>query len=161
VSTTVARVAEVTDAQQLQPIRLYAAELVLVASVSPGEERVTDILNRGGDLRVLPAGASAEDPVNWLSVTIDDVGIVVPPDHVSPPHKRVVREKHVIRLRVVGWDVVGTAHLKAGAEQDAFLISTQPFLPLTNATITSLDHPFPQVFDVVIVNLRHAEVVTD
>ena len=160
-STTVAPTAEATDAQDLQPIRLYAEELILVASVSPGDERVTDILNRGGDLRILPAGAAASDPDSWLSVTIDDVGIVVPPDHVSPPHKRVVREKHVIRLRVVGWDVVGTAHLKAGAEQDAFLISTQPFLPLTNATITSPDHPFPEVYDVVIVNLRHAEVVIE
>jgi hypothetical protein len=157
----VAPTAEATDAQDLQPIRLYAEELILVASVSPGDERVTDILNRGGDLRILPAGAAASDEDSWLSVTIDDVGIVVPPDHVSPPHKRVVREKHVIRLRVVGWDVVGTAHLKAGAEQDAFLISTQPFLPLTNATITSPDHPFPEVYDVVIVNLRHAEVVIE
>jgi hypothetical protein len=161
VRTLVAPVGEATDAQDLQPIRLYTADLVLVASVSPGDERVTDILNRGGDLRVLPAGAAPWDPENWMWVTIDEMGIVVPPKHVSPPHKRVERDRHTIRLRVVGWDCVGTAHLKPGAEQDAVLLSTQPFLPLTDATITSPEHPFPEVYDVVIVNLKHAEVVLD
>ena len=159
--TLVAPDEEATDAQDLQPIRLYTADMVLVASVSPGEERVTDILNRGGDLRVLPAGAPAWDPLSWVMVTIDEMAVVVPPRHVSPPHKRLERERHAVHLRALGWDIVGTAHLKPGAEQDAFLLSTQPFLPLTDATLTNADHPWPESYDVVIVNLRLAEVVLD
>jgi hypothetical protein len=161
VRTLVAPVDEATVAQDLQPIRLYMADMVLVASVSPGDERVTDILNRGGDLRVLPAGAPAWDPTAWMLVPIDEMGMIVPPRHVSAPHKRVERDRHQVHLKAVGWDVVGTAHLKPGAEQDAILLSTQPFLPLTDATLTSPDHPWPETYDVAIVNLRFAEFVPD
>jgi hypothetical protein len=57
--------------------------------------------------------------------------------------------------------VTGTAHLKPGAEQDAVLLSVHPFLPLTDATIFSSEHPWAETYEVVIVNLRHAEFVQD
>jgi hypothetical protein len=57
--------------------------------------------------------------------------------------------------------VTGTAHLKPGAEQDAVLLSIQPFLPLTDVTMASTEHPWPETYGVVIVNLRHAEFVQD
>ncbi|HJT63240.1 MAG TPA: hypothetical protein VJ839_00525 [Candidatus Limnocylindria bacterium] len=159
--TSMAPVADAADAQDLQPIRLYLAEMVLVASVSPGEERMTDILNHGGELRVLPAGAQAWDPDNWVNVQIDEAQLIVPPRHVSPSHKRQQRYRHPVRLRVGDWDVQGTAHLKPGAEQDAVLLSVQPFLPLTDVTMASTEHPWPETYEVVIVNLRHAEFVVD
>ena len=148
------------DAQDLQPIRLYLAEMVLAASVGPGDERMTDILNRGGVLAVLPYGAEGFQAGDWMSVQIDDLEMVVPPRHLSPPEKRIERDRHEVRMRIGGWQVTGTAHLKPGAEQDALLLSTHPFLPLTDVTMWSPDG-IPETQEVVIVNLRHAEFVVD
>jgi hypothetical protein len=150
---------DAADARDLQPIRIYLAEMVLVASVSPGDERMTDILNHGGELRVLPAGAAPWDPESWLYLQVDEAQLIVPPRHVSPPHKRQQRDRHVVHLKVGDWDVTGTAHLKPGAEQDAVLLSVHPFLPLTDVTMVSTEHPWPETYEVVIVNLRHAEFV--
>jgi hypothetical protein len=151
----------VPDAQDLRPIRLYLAEMVLVASVGPGDERMTDILNNGGELSVLPAGAEGWQAQDWMSVPIDDLEMVVPPRHVSDPEKRVERDRHYVRLRIGEWQVEGIAHLKPGSEQDALLLSTHPFLPLTDVTVWSPDNPRPETHEVVIVNLRHSEFVVD
>jgi hypothetical protein len=159
--TSTAPVADASDARDLQPIRLYLVEMVLVGSVSPGDERMTDILNHGGELRVLPSGAEAWQPDSWVSVPIDEIEIVVPPRHVSPAHKRIERDRHPVRLHVGEWDVAGTAHFKPGSEQDAVLLSIQPFLPLTDVSMNSAEHPWPETYDVVIVNLRYAEFVPD
>lgn len=159
--TSVAPAKGAADAQDLQPIRLYLAEMVLVASVSPGEERMTDILNHGGELRVLPAGAEPWEPDSWMIVPIDELELVVPPRHVSPPHKKIERDRHEVHLRVGDWDLTGTATIKPGAEQDAVMLSIQPFLPLTGVSMASTDHPWPETYDVVIVNLKHAEFIRD
>ena len=55
--------------------------------------------------------------------------------------------------------LTGTATFKPGSEQDAVLLSIQPFLPLTECRMASVDHPWPETYEVVIVNLRHAEFV--
>jgi hypothetical protein len=161
VSTSVVPVEGAADARDLQPIRLYLAEMVLVGSVNPGDERMTDILNHGGELRVLPAGGDPRVPNSWMNVPIDDLELVVPPHHVSPPHKRIERDRHEVRLRVGDWELTGMAHMKPGAEHDAVLLSIQPFLPLTNVSMASADHPWPEAYEVVIVNLRHAEFAQD
>lgn len=158
--TTTAPVPDAPNAQDLQPTRLYLAEMVLVGSVSPGGERMTDILNNGGELSVLPAGAEGWQAQDWMSVPIDDLEMVVPPRHVSPPERRVERDRHEVRMRIGGWQVAGIAHLKPGAEQDALLLSTHPFLPLTDVTMWSPDG-IPETHEVVIINLRHAEFVFD
>lgn len=160
--SSVAPVADATDAQDLQPIRLYLEEMVLVASVSPGDERMTDILQAGGELPVLPDGAPSWNPDAWIKVPIDDLQLVVPPRHTSSPEKRVERQHHIVRFKVGSWLVEGTAHLKPGGEQDAVLLSTQPFLPLTNVTLWPPDvGDSAEQHEVVIVNLRHAEVLLD
>lgn len=148
------------EAPHLQPIRLYLAEMVLVGSLDPGGERMTDILNRGGELAVLPSGADGFQARDWMSVHIDDLEMVVPPPHVSPPDKRIERDRHPVRLRIGDWQLSGTAHLKPGAEQDALLLSTHPFLPLTEVRMWSPDG-IPETQDIVIVNLRHAEFAED
>lgn len=148
------------EAPRLQPIRLYLAEMVLVGSLDPGGERMTDILNRGGELAVLPSGADGFQARDWMSVHIDDLEMVVPPPHVSPPEKRIERDRHPVRLRMGDWQLSGTAHLKPGAEQDALLLSTHPFLPLTEVRMWSPDG-IPETQDIVIVNLRHAEFAED
>jgi hypothetical protein len=152
---------EASEVKDLQPIRLFLAEMMLDASVDPGEERMTDVLNRGGEVPVLPAGADPSGPESWMALPVSELLMVVPPPHVSPPDKRAERERRQVWLRVGDWEVAGIAHLKPGAEQDAVLLSTQPFLPLTGVTMRSADYPVPETYDVVIVNLRYAEFVTD
>ena len=159
--TPEALVAAAADAQDLQPIRLYLTEMVLAASVRPGGDRMTDILNRGGELPVLLAGADPTRDDGWMAIPIDEVQMVVPPPHVSPPDKRLARERHQVRIRVGEWEVMGTAHMRPGAEIDAILLSTQPFLPLTDATLASPAAPFGDAHPVLIVNLRHAEFQRD
>jgi hypothetical protein len=148
------------QAQNMQPIRLYLAEMVLEGSVNPEGERMTDILNRGGELAVLPAGAEGFQDKDWMSVPIDDLEMVIPPPHVSPPEKRIERDRHVVRMRIGDWQLSGAAHLKPGAQQDALLLSTHPFLPLTEVTMWSPEG-VPEQQEVVIVNLRHAEFAED
>lgn len=149
-----------SEKEDVQPIRLYLAEMVLVGSVNRSGERMTDILNRGGELAVLPAGADGFQAGDWMSVQIDDLEMVVPPPHVSPPEKRIERDRHEVRMRIGDWQLSGTAHLKPGAEQDALLLSSHPFLPLTEVTMWSPDG-VPETQEVVIVNLRHAEFAED
>jgi hypothetical protein len=146
-----------TDARDLQPVRLFLTEMVLAASVTPGDERMTDILNRGGELPVLLAGADPRQEGAWMEIPIDQIQMVVPPPHVSPPDKRMARERHEVRMRVGEWEVMGIAHMRPGSEMDAFLLSTQPFMPLTDATLASPAAPFGEAYPVVIVNLREAE----
>lgn len=136
--------------------------MVLVASVNPGDERMTDILQAGGDLPVLPGGAESWDPDAWLRVPIDELQLIIPPRHISAPDKRAERQHHPVRFKVGSWLVEGTAHLKPGGEQDAVLLSTQPFLPLTDVTLSAIDvADSAERHEVVIVNLRYAEPLLD
>lgn len=159
--TSVAPLEGATDAQDLQPIRLCLLDMVLTASVSPGDERMTDILERGGELRVLPEGAPPWELERWLSVPIDDIEWVIPPPHVSSPEKQVERQHYPVRLRLGEWDFEGTAHLRPGAEQDAILAAAHPFLPLTDVTMRTAGGGSTEAHEVVIVNIRHAEFVVD
>ena len=161
VRTAAAPVAGALDAPDLQPIRLHLAEMVLVASVNPGNERMTDILQRGGELRVLPAGADPSVPESWLGVPTDDIMLVIPPPHVSTPEKRVERLRHEVHVRIGECRLVGTGHLRPGAELDAVLRTTQPFMPLTEVTMTMGAGGYYEQHAVAIINLRYAEFVTD
>ena len=149
-----------SKAPHVQPIRLFLTEMILDGSVDPGGERMTDILNRGGELAVLPYGAEGFQVSDWMSVRIDDLEMVIPPPHVSAPEKRIERDRHPVRVRIGDWQLSGTAHLKPGAQADAMLLSTHPFLPLTDVTMWS-PNGAPEMQDVVIVNLRHAEFAED
>lgn len=138
----------------LQPIRLYSAELALSAWVDPANERITDILSRGDELAVLPEGRDPGDPDAWVSVNADDLLLVVPPPHTSPPELRMHRQRQRVLARVEPYVVTGTAHLKPGEAEDPFLRATRPFLPLTDAVIEQAETP-PAQLEVVIVNFRH------
>lgn len=141
---------------ELQPIRLYSSETVFAAWVHPAGERITDILQRGDELAVLPDGADYRDPDAWLVVNPDALLAVVPPPHVSPPELRLHRQREAVQIRTGPYLISGTAHLRPGQEQDPFIRATQPFLPLTDALVQRDDDP-PEQFDVVIVNLRLME----
>jgi hypothetical protein len=142
-------------------IHVYARGMEISGWVQPSGERITDILRHGGELAFLPDGADAADPDSWLSLVSDSVLIVVPPPHVSPPERRLRRQTQRVRVRVGQYDVTGTAHLRPGFEQDLLLRATQPFLPLTDATLATDGRPGTQSHDVVIVNLAEVQEITE
>ncbi len=137
-----------------EPIRLILSDRDLAGWIEPGEARVTDLLQRGTPLRFL---AGREPTGRWVSVDPAELLIVVPPPHVSPPERRLQRQRHEAMIRIGGWIVTGTAHLMPGEEYDPYLRSTRQFLPLTDATLGREGDEFPQSFDTVIVNLKQVD----
>jgi hypothetical protein len=124
--------------------------------MDPAGERLSDMLQRGDELAVLPDGADYRDPEAWLSVNLDLLLLVVPPPHVSRPELRLHRQRQAVQVRTGPYLVSGTAHLKPGYGQDAFVRARQPFLPLTEAVIERADEE-PERVAVVIVNVALTE----
>lgn len=136
----------------LVPIRLFTEATEIRGHLSPGDERITDILQRGDPFRILPQGAQP-DSEHWIEIRPDEILLVVPPPRVSPPARRLARLARSVFVRAGDYAVTGTAHLLPGAEADLVSRSSHPFLPLTDATVTAPDRE-PETLDVVIVNLR-------
>lgn len=139
--------------ERLEPIRVITREVDLRGFIRPSRERLTDILQRGQDLAILPAGA-APTPSGWVDVSPAEVQLVVPPPHVSPPERRLVRQPREVVVRIGSYELSGTAHLVPGAEQDVLARSSHPFLPLTDVVLYAEGATEPERLDVVIVNLR-------
>lgn len=145
---------EATSDQGLERVRILTAELALDGFVAPAGQRVTDILLRGQDLAFLPAGADAT-PDNWLLISPGDLLVVIPPP-LPRRHEWRSRADRVDAFAEAGpYRVSGTAHLPAGEQLDAGFRSRQPFLPLTDATISRADAP-PERASVAIVNLDNS-----
>jgi hypothetical protein len=143
----------------LEPIRIYTDEAMIMGSVTTGGERVTDILQHAEELAFLPEGADRDQPGAWGHVLTSHVLMVVPPPHVSPPDRKQSRDRQELTVTVGDYRVTGIAHLRPGVERDVYLRATQPYLPLTSATVAQADGSNPEAFDVVIVNLRWANFV--
>jgi hypothetical protein len=139
------------------PIRIFGEDTEVHGWMAPPHQRMTDLLQQGIELSFLPAGAP-DLPESWVRLAPDELRMVVPPPHVSPPELRVARPMQGISIRIGSYLVTGTARLRAGQEHDPFLRATQPFLPLTGASILREGLP-PEMVDVLIVNLRWAEEI--
>jgi hypothetical protein len=141
------------DAFQLRlPVRLITTEAEIRGHISPGDERITDILQRGDPFRILPQGAEPS-PEHWLEISPDEIQLVIPPPLVSPPERRQTRQARSVVVRAGEYEVTGTAHLLPGSEADLVSRSSHPFLPVTDAVLTAPGRE-PEPLDVVIVNLR-------
>lgn len=136
--------------EELEPIRLILEGVDLTGWVDTQGRRMTDILQAGEPFSFLPAGA---DPSKWIEILPDEVVLVVPPPHVSPPNLRLSGNQHAVMIRADPYRVAGTAHLRPGEQDDPILRATRRFLPLTGATFGRDDEPDEQA-DVLIVNLR-------
>jgi hypothetical protein len=143
----------------LEPIRLYTDEAVINGWVTTEGERLTDILQHADELVFLPEGADRDQPAAWGHVLTGKVLFVVPPPHVSPPERKQSRERQELTVNVGEYRITGIAHLRPGIERDVYLRASQPYLPLTSATVARADGSGPEAFDVVIVNLRWATFV--
>ena len=136
----------------LEPIRLVTEELDLKGWVRTQGQRMTDILQSSEPFSFLPAGAGQA----WTDVFPDELTLVVPPPHVSPPALRLRHNQHGVLIRAGSYHVVGTAHLRPGELDDPILRATRRFLPLTDVTFGRAEAP-EEVAEVVIVNLRRVE----
>jgi hypothetical protein len=150
---------EAPPAASLEPIRIYTDDAVADGWVVTGGVRMTDILAREEEIAFLPDGADPGLPGAWVGLLTGQLRMVVPPPHVSPAELRQPRERQEVMLRVGDHRVAGVAHLRRGHERDVFLRATQPYLPLTEATVMRADGSEPQPYEVVIVSLRWAEFV--
>lgn len=137
-----------------KPIGLILADRVVEGWVEPGDERVSDLLQRGTPLAFLP---SSETPARWISVDPAELLVVIPPSQVSPPERRLQRQRHEVMIRIGGWVVAGTAHLMPGEEYDPYLRSTRQFLPLTDATLAREGDESSRAFETLIVNLKRLD----
>lgn len=145
-------------APPLEPIRIFADDAVVDGWVTPGGERLTDLL-QAEELTFLPDGADRDRPGAWVQMVTSRIQLVIPPPHVSAPERRLPRERQKVALRTGGYRVTGIAHLRPGVERDVFLRAIHPFLPLTEVVVARADGSDPQAHDVAIVNLRWAEFV--
>ena len=141
------------DPGRLEPVRVITREADIRGFIAPSDERLTDTLQRGQTLSILPAGAEPT-PSSWVEVSPAEVQLVVPPPYVSPPERRLVRQLREVVVRVGSYELSGTAHLMPGAEQDVLARSSHPFLPLTDVALFADGATEPERLDVVIVNLR-------
>lgn len=137
----------------LEPIRLVLEDADLTGWVHTQGQRMTDILQSGEPFSFLPAGV---DQTAWTEVFPDDVLLVVPPPHISPPTLRLRGNQQEVLIRAGSYHLAGTAHLRPGEQDDPILRATRRFLPLTQATFGRGDEP-DETAEVVIVNLRRVE----
>jgi hypothetical protein len=143
----------IPTADDLEPIRLVTEELDLKGWVRTHDQRMTDILQSGEPFSFLPSGGEQSQ---WTEVFPDELLLVVPPPHVSPPTVRLPTNQHAVFIRAGSYQIGGTAHLRPGELDDPILRATRRFLPLTNATFRRGDEP-DQTAETVIVNLRRVE----
>jgi hypothetical protein len=141
----------------LLPIRIFGEDAEIQGWVTPRDERMTDVLQRGEEISFLPDGAP-DLPESWVTLAPDEMRLVVPPPHVSRPELRETRPLQDVSIRIGAYLIVGAARMRSGQEHDPFLRATQPFLPVTGATI-SREGMAPESAEVIIVNLRWTEEI--
>jgi hypothetical protein len=136
----------------LEPIRIALADGERHGWVRTEGQRMTDIL-QGGE----PFGFLAEGPDQpWTEVFPDETLLVVPPPHVSPPDLRLPRNRTEVGVRIGDYQVVGTANIRPGEQDDPMLRATRRFLPLTEVVMARGGGP-EESLEVVIVNLRRVD----
>ncbi len=150
---------------ELEPVEIYTGAAMVTGSVVSHGERMSDILNREGKLRLhapraLPYGDVDElhssDEGTWATVDADEILFVMPPTHVSNPQRRVHRRWRRVLMRTGDFEILGRVHLLPGVELDPFALATRVhFLPVTQAAVRSTSDPlWERMADVILVNVR-------
>jgi hypothetical protein len=154
--------------EELEPVEIYTRGSMITGSVMSHGQRMSDILNQVGELRIhapraLPYGdvdevRQSEDGA-WETIAADEILFVMPPSHVSHPQRRVHRRQRRVLLRTGDFEIVGRAHLLPGVELNRFALATHVrFLPVTQAAVHSLTEPYwERSADVILVNVQPLE----
>jgi hypothetical protein len=138
-------------------VRIFTAQGAREVDIQASDERVTDVLNASQTLRLRPAEASA-DPEEWAVVDLDEILIVIPPEHPTDRMRRLHRPGQAIVIKLGPYTVAGASHVPAGSDAAAFLLRHRlHFVPITQATITHADGSSAFTEPVVIVNLWRVE----
>ena len=137
-----------TPSDELEPIDVFGDHGVTEGAIDPMKQRMTELLNSRGDVRVnVPTESGAGD---WQSFALAQLVAVAPPPHPSNPARRISRRRHRIVLYAGAYRIIGTAHLPPGTDVDDFLLRRPGWLPLTACTIGTSEAEYE--VDVAIVN---------
>ena len=136
----------------LEPIRIALADGERHGWVRTEGQRMTDILQGGEPFGFLAEGADQ----TWSEVFPDETLLVVPPPHVSSPDLRLPRNRTEVGVRIGDYQLVGTANIRPGEQDDPMLRATRRFLPLTEV-VMARGGAAEESLEVVIVNLRRVD----
>jgi hypothetical protein len=146
-------------------VTLYTADGVGDIQVLTGNGRITELLNAPEPVhvRAKPEPGDADERP-WIDVDEagrDEILAMVPPPRDTNPLQRLHRPAQQVSVRIGPYLITGEAHVPAGAEATGFLMRHRPhFTPLTRARISQPGEP-DVTYQVVIVNLRIAEELTN
>ena len=164
--------AAVEPVEVLEPVELYTAAALITGHVAPHGRRLSDILKEGSQVRVrdmalVPYQTDVAVPTStdgeWQSVDLDDVLLVMPPEHSSPKQLRVHRRQHRVRVTIGDFEITGNLHLPPGASFDEYRMRrTSTFVPLTKATAFANSNPaWERIAPVLLINASHVRDVRD
>jgi hypothetical protein len=154
----------------LEPVELYTKTAMVFGMVEPEGRRLSDMLNSNSRLAIRDArSTSLHDEVDgsegdgWTALAIDDILLVMPPEHVSPRQLRIHRRQHRVRITTGPYVVIGNAHVPPGVGLDAYALHKRiNFLAVTQAAVYSnVDPALERMARVVLVNIRTVEELTE
>ena len=162
--------AALAAAPELAPIELYTADSRIVGWIAPEGQRVTDLLNNQGELRLWRPSPGPLDAVvspsangklpgdngEWESLATAQVILAMPPEWRASRQLRLHRRLRRAAVVAGPFNVTGNVHLHPGVEVGIHLVRNQSFVPLTDAYILhNGEPPFEHVVSVVLVNSAH------
>ncbi|MBW3613456.1 MAG: hypothetical protein KY392_06315 [Chloroflexi bacterium] len=161
--------AAVAVAPELAPIELYTTDARIVGWVASGGQRVTDLLNASGELRLWRPSPGALDERSgppdpdapgasgeWESLSTARIVLAMPPEWRASRQLRLHRRLRRAAVTAGPFSVTGNVHLPPGGDIGLHLVRNQRFLPLTDSYILHTGSPpFEHVVSVVIVNTAH------
>lgn len=157
--------------EPVDPVELYTAEGWITAHIAIRGERMSDVLNRGGSIRLYRptfrpylAGGAPEEIPWWIAVDVERVDLAIPPVHVSPSHLRRHMRQRRVEVHIGPFIVTGNAHVPPTAfEVGAYVRRLRlHFLPLTAVAISHRQEPrFDRDADVVLVNADAIQAIRD
>jgi hypothetical protein len=159
-------------AARLSVVEFWTADQRHIVGIDLSHERLTDLLNREGSIRVAMLDMVPEDrslqvdvrpDLRWANLAVDDSLLVFPPPQASDPHRRLHRPRQPVEIAIGPFEIVGSAHIPPGAQAAGFLMrQSNRFTAITRVVVRDPQLPgFEQRADVLLVNLRRIGTIRD
>ena len=159
-------------AARLSVVEFWTADQRQIVGIDLSHERLTDLLNREGSIRVAMLDMVPEDrslqvdvrpDLRWANLAVDDSLLVFPPPQASDPHRRLHRPRQPVEIAIGPFEIVGSAHIPPGAQAAGFLMrQSNRFTAITRVVVRDPQLPgFEQRADVLLVNLRRIGTIRD
>jgi hypothetical protein len=155
-----------------QPVTVAPAERVafevgsvrIEADALGADGRVTFMIESREARLVDALNAAAAEPMlvgNGGTLDLDDLLIVVAPERVSDPAKRLHRPGHLVQLRIGPWQVEGNAHGPPAADVIGYWMRYRPhFVVITDAKLSHSAESGYASHPALLVNLWMADSAT-